>query len=130
MIIDIFTVTIDELRRLEYQKLRRRQFNCVIIVPLEGDLHESGFRRMKFVYLARDGEIIGVGGGSSDVLHLDGIGGYGQDWSAGLAQQNVPVSGWSIDCLPNGCLRLFARKPLTAPEYSLSDAEIFVVQNK
>lgn len=128
MKIDIKTITVDELLQLDYQKPQQQQFNSVIIVPLSGQLHESGFRRMKFVYLKRDGEVAGVCGGPSDVLHLDGIGGYGRDWQGGMDQQRIPISAWSIDCLPNGCLRLFARKPLVAPENSLSDAEIFTVQ--
>lgn len=130
MKIDIKTVTVEELLQLDYQKPQQQQFNSVIIVPLGDPLHESGFRRMKFVYLKRDGEVAGVCGGPSDVLHLDGIGGYGQDWKTGMDEHKIPVSAWSIDCLPNGCLRLFSRKPLVAPENSLSDAEIFTVRNK
>ena len=128
MKIDIKTVMVEELLQLDYQKPQQQQFNSVIIVPLDDPLHESGFRRMKFVYLKRDGEVAGVCGGSSDVLHLDGIGGYGQDWRTGIDERKIPVSAWSIDCLPNGCLRLFSRKPLMAPENSLSDAEIFTVR--
>lgn len=127
MKIDIKTVTVEELLNLDYQAPQRQQFNSVVIVPLNGELHESGFRKMKFIYLKRDGEVAGVCGGSSDVLHLDGIGGYGQDWATNMDERKVPISAWSIDCLPNGCLRLFARRPLVAPENSLSDAEVFAV---
>jgi len=130
MKIDIKTVTVEELLHLDYQKPEFQSFNSVIIVPLDGELHESGFRRMKFIYLKRDGEIVGVGGGPSDVLHLDGIGGYGQDWETSINERKAPISAWSIDCLPNGCLRLLSRKPLIAPKNTLSDAEIFTVQNK
>lgn len=129
MKINLKTVTVEELLRLDYQKPQPQPFNSVIIVPLDGELHESGFRRMKFIYLKRDGEIVGVGGGPSDVLHLEGIGGYGQDWETSIEERKTSISAWSIDCLPNGCLRLFSRKPLMAPENTLSDAEIFTVQN-
>lgn len=126
MKIDIFTITIEELRALEFQKVQG-EFNSVVIVPVTGSLHDSGYRRMKFIYLKRDGEVAGVSSGASDVIHLDGIGGYGQDWRTGIDERKIDISGWSIDCLPNGCVRIFARKPLVAPEMCLSDAEVFAV---
>ena len=53
MKIDIFTITIEELCALESQKVQG-EFNSVIIVPVTGSLHDSGYRRMKFAYLRRD----------------------------------------------------------------------------
>lgn len=96
-----------ELRSLDYFLDVGEAFDSVIIVPM-GYLHDSGYRCMKFV-LCNDykGEIVGVVGGGSDVIRLDGIGGYGLDYSNNLRTGMCPCVGWELDCLVCGCLRLF-----------------------
>ena len=129
MKIDYGTVTLEELLSLDYQDTKDT-FNSVIIVPLDGELHESGYRKMKFILVKKDGTVAGVVGGCSDVLHLNGIGGYGKismitnyDYKYG----KVNVIDWCIDCLPVcKCLRLYTSKKLEVEGVMLSDAQIVV----
>lgn len=99
--------TLEELKALDYFLDVGEVFDSVIIVPMD-ELHESGYRSMKFI-LCNDykGEIIGVVGGWSDVINLDGIGGYGIDFDRSLKTGMCPCVGWQLDCLACGCLRLF-----------------------
>ena len=77
------------------------KFNAVVIVPT-GEKHDSGFGVMKFI-LCRGSEMVGCVSGWSDVLHFNGIGGYGKD---DLNMQKCVA--WGIDCLPRSeCVRLF-----------------------
>ena len=117
MKIDMMTVTLDELLALEHMQIpENEKFNSIIIVPTPDQRHDSGFQCMKFVFLKYDGTIVGVSGGASDVLHIDGIG----------ARLGVPKAAWVIDCLPNcGCLRLFAHSLLQAGWCDCSDAEVY-----
>jgi len=71
-------------------------------------LHGSGFRLMDFVAV-EDGHPICRLSGCSDVLHLDGIGGFGYNWIAkGDVPKLIPPKGWRIDCLPkSGLLRIW-----------------------
>lgn len=92
--------TIEEFREMELFG-EDRLFNNVVIVPMN-ELHDSGYRCMKFI-LCRDGDIVGVVGGWSDVVHPNGIGNHGSsyDWRV---TQNI---GLAIDCLAeSGCVRL------------------------
>lgn len=76
-------------------------FNAVVIVPT-GKNHDSGFGAMKFI-LCRNFKIVGCVSGWSDVLHINGIGGYGKE---DLNMQKRVA--WCIDCLPKSkCVRLF-----------------------
>lgn len=52
------------------------QFNAITIVPT-GRLHDSGFQTMKFI-MSKDGEVVMACSGWSDVMHVNGIGGYGK----------------------------------------------------
>lgn len=124
------TVTLEELLSLDYQ-YTTDTFNSVIIVPLNGELHDSGFRRMKFILVKKDGTVAGVVGGGSDVLHLNGIGGYGKwgstDNNFACKNGKVNVIDWRIDCLPAcKCLRLFSSKKLEVEGLVMSDAQIVV----
>ena len=102
-----------------------RPFNGFIIVPT-GELHDSGWGCMKFV-LTHYGEIVGCVGGYSDVVHLNGIGGYGKDFLQGLASGMTAVVDWSIDLLPEaGCVRVFCSQELVLDEWAiLSDFDVY-----
>lgn len=123
---DIKYYTLDELRAME-EFGRDASFNAIVIVPT-GELHDSGYGCMKFILL-NNGEIVGVVGGWSDVVHINGIGGYGLNYKEALLTDMVKRVGWSIDCLPtSGCLRLFTDRSVKCKcgDYVLSDFEFFV----
>jgi len=111
------------------------EFTSVVIIPTMYDgeiaIHDSEWACMDFV-LCKDSVPIGKVGGGSDVLHLDGIGGYGEDHSAGLFSRMVPVKGWTIDCLPKtGYLNLWTRRVLyLRDKFVGSSAEIYSEANE
>ncbi len=79
-------------------------FDSLIILPMKYK-HDSGYKCMDFV-AARGEEAFVRLSGCSDVLHLNGIGGYGESITKTLI---APTIAWSIDCLPkSNLLRLFA----------------------
>ena len=124
---DIRDITLDELLAVPYSKRLDEidTFTGFVIVPT-GELHDSGFGCMKFV-LTRHNEIVGAVGGGCDVVHLNGIGGYGLDWQKSLTDRRVPRIDWSIDLLPkSGCLRVFSSHRLTLQDALIcSDFEVY-----
>ena len=120
-------MTLDELLAVPNSKRidEIRLFTGFIIVPT-GELHDSGFGCMKFV-LTHNNEIVGAVGGWSDVVHLNGIGGYGIDFQKNLIDRKAPVIDWAIDLLPkSGCLRVFSsHKLILRNGYICSDFEVY-----
>lgn len=104
------------------------EFDSLVILPLRRR-HESGYRCMDFVAV-KQGEALCRLSGCSDVLHIDGIGGYGDHVRGqGLPKLIKPVS-WSVDCLPkSGLLQLFSRHTLTCG-LALSSFEVFAKDEK
>ena len=89
-------------------------------------MHDSGYQLIDFV-ACRGNTAICKLSGCSDVLHLDGIGGYGKDWlkKYGSVPDMIKPVGWCIDCLPNsGLLRLFTHDKLTVG-IALSSFEVY-----
>jgi hypothetical protein len=100
-------------------------FHSLVIIPT-GEIHDSGFRCMEFVAVGKNDEPICKLSGGSDVIHIDGIGGYGE-WRAcdGGPRLVVPY-GWRIDCIPCGYLRLFGDwHGLKAEQDYCSDFEVY-----
>lgn len=105
--------------------LPEEKFNGVVIVNT-GRKHESGYMCMRFVLV--DGlKIVGCVGDYSDVVEINGIGGYGLNWRESIDTGKTDRVGWSIDMLPNGCCRLFTRNSgyLSLPKIFCSSFEIF-----
>lgn len=99
--------------------------DSIVILPgkAEEELHDSGFRLLDFVAVC-DLKPIGRLSGCSDVLHIDGIGGYGR--LSGPLPTCVPPKGWSIDCLPeSGLLRLFAGTKIVTDAVAVSSYSIY-----
>lgn len=96
-------------------------FNSMVIIPLD-DLHDSGYMLMDFVAVDRKDEPICRLSGCSDVIHLDGIGGYGKHYISGMNSR--PIEGWNIDCLPCGLLRIFCNGWIESGD-ALSDFSIY-----
>lgn len=106
-------------------------FKSLVIIPT-GELHDSGWGCMEFALIDSENHPICRVCGCSDVIHIDGIGGYGFRWiKNGLMLANgkrvVAPHGWSIDCLPCGYLRLFAQGELILdrPFMPLSSFEVY-----
>lgn len=117
---DLNKYTLKELQELEEHD-QDALFNSVVIVPTK-TVHDSGYRCMKFV-LCRDGAIVGVCGGYSDVVHPNGIGNYGKDFlNVMYGQRLVPHIGLSIDCLRRSkCVRLMLAGLYKSEDMILSD---------
>lgn len=101
--------TLKEFREMDNYIKSAVEFCSLVIVPMPTK-HDSGYTCMKYVLADEEENIIGVCGGYSDVISLDGIGGYGLNYKEALNTRKVPISGWSIDCLRRSkCVRLFAK---------------------
>lgn len=101
-------------------------FDRLIILP-QRKLHESGFRCMDFVAVKRGKPFCRLSG-CSDVINIDGIGGFGE-WS-GEIPKLIPPKGWSIDCLKkSGLLSIFTHDELKAGA-ALSSFELYAVSKK
>lgn len=111
----------------------RLEFNSLVIIPVENeggtiDLHDSGWGCMEFCLIDRNNEPIGKVGGGSDVVKLDGIGGYGYDWlnKYDHVPNHIPIHSWSLDMLPCGYLRVWARTTLFINDRLIcSNMEVF-----
>lgn len=112
-------MTKQEFAELPYKKWNEDvgRFDALVIITGKSrDLHDSGYRNMTYA-LCKDNYPICLAGGGSDILHLNGIGGYGgykTNIDEVLRTRLVPIVDWSIDCLPkSGYLRLWCSYYLT-----------------
>lgn len=127
-------MNIEEMTRKDFEVLPHRkwneeiEFNSLIILPgRPKDKHDSGYRCMDFVAVIDDVPKCLLSG-CSDVIHVDGIGGYGFNWTSKYSGVPVliPPSGWSIDCLPkSGLLRMWPHSGKMRCGDALSSFEIF-----
>jgi hypothetical protein len=91
-------------------------------------MHDSGYRLISCV-LCNDDEPFCITNGG-DVLHIDGIGGFGYKWLENYhhVPSTVPVAGWTIDCLPqSGLFRLWCSEDILVGR-SLSSQEIYRIK--
>jgi len=95
------------------------EFRSFVVIPVENEdgtieLHESGYGCMEFCLVNCNKEPIGKVGGGSDVVNLDGIGGYGVNWLDGFQgiRKMIHVHGWTFDLLPCGYLNVWTRRML------------------
>lgn len=100
----------------------------VVIIPTN-ELHDSGFGCMKFALL-NNRNIVGCVGGYSDVIHLNGIGGYGKYGDVAYKTNMTKRIAWSIDCLPNGLIRLFCCHKLDLDKIICSDFNLYIKGEK
>jgi hypothetical protein len=119
-----------ELEALPFRDAEKEDFTflALVILPTRSK-HDSGYRCMDFVAVTKDGPICRLSG-CSDVIHVDGIGGYGLNWleTYGKCPNLVPPSGWSIDCLPkSGLLRMWPSSREMQCDGAYSSFEVFSV---
>jgi hypothetical protein len=127
------TKAVEYWTRKELEALPQRKWNedigefkAVIILPTRR-IHDSGFRIMDFIAISNENIPFVRLSGCSDVMHIDGIGGYGKNWleKYKTVPQSVPVRSWNIDCLKtSGLLRIFGPDKMTAGK-ALSSFELF-----
>lgn len=123
---------INQMSRKEFEKLPHRKWNEIIIcdsiiVLSTRRIHESNYRCMDFVAV-KDNKPVCLLSGCSDVIHVDGIGGYGDNWREKYKTipRFIPPSGWSIDCLKkSGLFRMWPSSNKIKCGYALSSFEIF-----
>jgi hypothetical protein len=68
--------------------------------------------------------------GCSDVIHIEGIAGYGKDWvkKYGHCPSEIPARSWNIDCLKkSGLLRLWCSRFSLEAGAALSSFEVYSV---
>ena len=121
---DVFSMTKTEFANIECEHNYKGEFDSLVIIPTRRK-HDSGFRCLEFVAV-KDGVPVYRFGGCSDVVHIDGIGGYG-DWvRLGSIPKSLKPKAWSIDCLPCGYLRLFSSNSrLHTDEFIGSDCCVY-----
>lgn len=125
---DYFEMTKEDFLALKNRiPTKKDKINGIIIVPTD-EIHDSGYNCMKFILTYHD-KIVGVVSGWSDVIHINGIGGYG-NWctSKPIDFSKKPVGyGWRIDCLPKSkCVRLFSEELLQIDDFIGSDFQFYV----
>lgn len=119
--------SLEELQKLKNYNTEA-QFDAVIIVPTE-EIHDSGYRCMKFI-LQRADEIVGCVSGWSDVIHPNGIGNKGREWPADWELENSwsPYMGLRMDCLPgSNCIRLMMHGVFKVADFIGSDFQFFKI---
>lgn len=126
---DLNDITLEEFQALENFG-QSEIFNDVIIVPT-AEIHDSGYRCMKFV-LVRRGVIVGCVGGYSDVVHPNGISNMGLHPDFNMYKQGfIPAMRMSIDCLrESGCVRLMFGKCLKCDDFIVSDFLFYLAEDK
>jgi hypothetical protein len=104
-------------------------FDSIVILPTKY-IHDAGFRCMDFVGIRNFKPVCRLSG-CSDIIHFDGIGGFGYRWiNKGGVPTTTPVKDWNIDCLPtSGLLRIFSHQHKILAGSSLGSFEIFAVEN-
>jgi len=128
---------VNEMTREDFEKVpwrnnilsEEKEFYSLVIISKD-EIHDSGYRCMDFVSVSHEGKPIARLSGCSDVLHINGIGGYGR-WTpnTGIPNKISPVS-WSVDCLnKSGYVRLFSNRPLSCG-HALSSFEVFADKEK
>ena len=130
---------LNDMTRKDFEALPHRKWDeiieCDSIIILPGkpkDLHDSGYRCMDFV-ACNKGEAMCLLSGCSDVVHLDGIGGYGHNWymkREGVPKMVIP-KGWAIDCLPrSGLLRLWCDRSNLLCDPALASFAVYAIRSE
>jgi len=103
-------------------------FDSLILLPArrKEELHDSGYRCIDFVAV-REGKAICRLSGCSDVLHINGIGGYGK--FTGTIPDTMPIMSWNMDCLPrSGLMQLFCAGHKLRADPAMSSFSVYAVK--
>jgi hypothetical protein len=124
---------ITKMTKKEFESLPVRKWgeeislcDSLVILPTNHK-HDSGYMTMDFVACNENRPICRLSG-CSDVLHIDGIGGYGEREEGKFFPDMIKPRAWSIDCLPKSkLLRLFSAHGKIRCGLALSSFEIYSV---
>lgn len=115
-----FQVMMYKIRK--FLSSKSKLFNKPEIYEIDG-MHDSGYRIMDFAAVDNKNVAFCLLSGCSDVIHFDGIGGFGK-WENNIPSL-IPPSGWTMDCLPkSGLLRIFSNDKIYCG-MALSSFEIY-----
>lgn len=121
-IFDMKKSDFDDIPMVEWDE--EVKFTDLVIIPTD-DFHESGYRCMKFCAV-KNGKPIAMLGGNSDVMCIDGIGGYGKwNWRNEGIPRTTDMKAWNIDCLPCGYLHMWCSGYNFSATGGLSDFELY-----
>ncbi len=131
---------ITDMAKKDFANVKRREWNddvgefdeLVIIPGGANDIHDSGYRNITYC-LCINNEPICLTSGGSDVIHIDGIGGYGKDWleKYGKVPSTIPPVAWNLDCLPkSGYLRLWATNYKLVCGSDVSSFEVYASKKR
>ena len=128
---DIMSMTVEDFKAVHFRNADDdlSVVYSIVILPTD-DMHDSGYRCMDFVAVNIDQKPICRLSGCSDVLHFDGIGGYGLDYKVAMKTQSVRPKSWSIDCLPCGLFRVFSKHRLQVDDFAVSSYCIYSVDKE
>lgn len=100
-----------------------------IVIANTDYTHDSGYKCIRAYALDIDNNIIGTITDYSDVIHINGIGGYGKysHYIDSPTSDLVERKSFSIDLLPCGYFRIFKDRshPFDFNDFIGSDLEIF-----
>ena len=117
-----------DFKKVPFRKINEEIDNIYSLVIIGTKvIHNSGYRYMEFVAIDAKGEPICRMSGVSEVLHINGISGYG-DYMEPISDFVKRIC-WKIDCLPCGYLRLFTGKRLKVSGYAVSNFSIYEVDD-
>lgn len=104
-------------------------FTSVIIVPTD-EIHDSGFRCMKFILVNHLAEIVGVVDTGSDCIWPNGVGNYGRN-RLGDLMQRISYMGLHMDCLTESrCVRIMLSKKCILNDFIGSDFIFYTVEEE
>lgn len=103
-------------------------FTSVIIVPTD-EIHDSGFRCMKFI-LTYGGRIVGVVDTGSDCIWPNGVGNFGRNMLCTIMSK-IPYMGLHMDCLTESrCVRIMLSKKCILNDFIGSDFIFYTVEEE
>jgi len=130
-------LVIDQMTRKDFEAVPYRKgwstkeiFDSFVILPTRRK-HDSGYRCMDFIAV-KDNRPVCRLSGCSDVVHFNGIGGFGYRWVEEYARcpETVPVTAWNMDCLhKSGLLRVWADRCELLNEDALSSFRVYAIKS-
>lgn len=118
--------SIEDFQKLEPFKPTSK-FNGFVVIPTD-EMHDSGYQMMKVVLLDH-WKVVGCIDCGCDVIHLNGIGGYGkygEKYNERVQTKTAPATDWCIDMTPKGVVRVFCSRELEIDDLPLSSLQLWI----